>query len=120
MIDLSQINYRLNLDTNLKASEKMALHCIVQYYEPDKGFSSLTYNELKLALSTTRNDTVSNNLKSLVKKGYITIGKEKGNRNIYFLHKYLELCVNDYRKKSYIEFTLNKSKKFNIVISRRG
>ena len=53
------------------------------------GYSYPNYEQLQITLSTNRKATVANTIKSLEEKKYITIKKAKGNKNIYFINKYL-------------------------------
>ena len=79
----------INNDTYLKPSEKVLLSSLILYHSHADGYSYPNYEHLQIALSTNRKATVSNTLKSLEEKEYITIKKTKGNKNLYYINKYL-------------------------------
>lgn len=87
--DLLRTMLDINNDTILKPSEKVLLSSLILYHNYSKGYSYPNYEHLQTALSTKRKATVSNTLKSLEEKKYITIEKTRGNKNIYFINKYL-------------------------------
>lgn len=78
----------LTTDTKLKCNEKVLLLYLVQCHNEDLGYAYPPYDSIKTALSTKRNDTVSNTLKGLVEKGYISIEKH-GRNNVYHVLKHL-------------------------------
>jgi hypothetical protein len=69
----------IGTDMNLLLSEKVVLGIIVQYYKKYKK-CFLGNDYFMPYLSTQRDATVSETLKSLAKKGYITIEKGNGKR----------------------------------------
>lgn len=82
-------------DKEIKPSEKVLLERLILYYNCEKGYAYPKYEHLMDSLSTNRRETISKNLKSLAEKGYITIGKaNKGNKNIYYIHKHLHFVEN--------------------------
>lgn len=87
--DLLKTMLSINDDTNLKPSEKILLSSLILYHNHSMGYSYPNYEQLQITLSTKRKATVSDTLKGLEEKKYITIKKTKGNKNLYFIHKYL-------------------------------
>ena len=87
--DLLKTMLSINNDTYLKPSEKVLLSSLILYHSHSDGYSYPNYEHLQIALSTNRKATVSNTLKSLEEKEYITIKKTKGNKNLYYINKYL-------------------------------
>lgn len=87
--DLLKTMLSINNDTYLKPSEKVLLSSLILYHSHADGYSYPNYEHLQIALSTNRKATVSNTLKSLEEKEYITIKKTKGNKNLYYINKYL-------------------------------
>lgn len=85
-------------DTSLKPNEKVALMSLILKYNIEYGYAFPKYDQLKIALSTKRNDTVSNALKSLVAKNYIVIEKAGNNKNKYFIQKYLYFIGTEQKK----------------------
>lgn len=77
-------------DKNLKANEKYFYMLIVNYAN-SRGYAYPSYKQLKSDLNTTRNDTVSNLIQSLVDKGYIkyTKGNSSKKANEYVPLKYV-------------------------------
>lgn len=87
--DILKSMLELTNDTNLNPSEKILLSSLILYHSHSNGYSYPNYEHLMISLSTNRKATVSDNLKALVEKQYITIKKGKGNKNLYFIHKHL-------------------------------
>lgn len=87
--DLLKTMLNINSDTNLKPSEKILLSSLILYHSHTDGYSYPNYEHLMITLSTNRKATVSDTLKALEEKKYITIKKGRGNKNLYFIHKYL-------------------------------
>lgn len=87
--DLLKIMLSINADTNLNPNEKVILSNLILNHNIEMGYSFPTYENLMTALSTNRRAKVSDTLKSLVEKEYITIKKIKGNKSIYFVQKHL-------------------------------
>ncbi|WP_297420553.1 helix-turn-helix domain-containing protein [Clostridium sp.] len=87
--DLLKTMLEINNDINLKPSEKVLLSSLILYHNSKLGYSYPNYEQLQVALSTNRKATVATTIKVLEDKGYITIKKAKGNKNIYYIHKYL-------------------------------
>ncbi|NFQ57371.1 helix-turn-helix domain-containing protein [Clostridium botulinum] len=77
-------------DTNLSLEESYMLELIFDYYNVSIGYAYPSYEILMSDLKTKRRAKVSKLLKSLVKKGYISITKA-GKKNTYKLLKYLFL-----------------------------
>lgn len=100
-------------DTSMSKGEKIVMQCLIINYNVEMGYAFPKYDQLKIALSTNRNDTVSNTLKSLVDKGYITINK-MGRKNIYYINRYLYL-INDENYKKVKTNVNTYSKKENVV-----
>ncbi len=112
---LSSFKAVLN-DTSMSKGEKIVMQCLIINYNFEMGYAFPKYDQLKIALSTNRNDTVSNTLKSLVDKGYITINK-MGRKNIYYINRYLYLINNEnYKKvKTNINTYIKKEKCFQNI-----
>lgn len=87
--DLLKSMLELTNDINLKPSEKILLSSLILYHSHSDGYSYPNYEHLMITLSTNRKATVSDTLKALEEKKYITIKKGRGNKNLYFIHKYL-------------------------------
>lgn len=87
--DLLKTMLSINDDTNLKPSEKILLSSLILYHSYSDGYSYPNYEHLMITLSTKRKATVSDTLKGLEEKEYITIKKARGNKNLYYIHKYL-------------------------------
>lgn len=87
--DLLKTMTGINNDTNLKPNEKVLLSSLILYHNVKEGYAYPTYEHLLVALSTNRRAKVSDTLKSLVAKEYITIKKIRGNKSIYYIHKHL-------------------------------
>ncbi|NFH90909.1 helix-turn-helix domain-containing protein [Clostridium botulinum] len=77
-------------DLNLSLEESYMLELIFDYYNVSIGYAYPSYEVLMSDLKTKRRAKVSKLLKSLVKKGYISITKA-GKKNTYKLLKYLFL-----------------------------
>lgn len=90
---LSSFKAVLN-DTNMTKGEKVVMQCLIINYNIEMGYAFPKYDQLNIVLSTTRNDTVSKTLKSLVDKGYININK-MGRKNVYYINRYLFLINNE-------------------------
>ena len=87
--DLLKTMLGINNDTNLKPSEKILLSSLILYHNYNMGYAYPNYEQLQITLSTNRKATVANTLKTLEEKQYITIKKARGNKNIYYINKYL-------------------------------
>lgn len=77
-------------DTNLNLEEAYLLEVIFDYYNTSCGYAFPSYEVLMQDLKTKRRAKISKLLKSLEKKGYISINKN-GKKNIYYILKYLFL-----------------------------
>lgn len=77
-------------DNNLSLEESYMLEVLFDYYNISNGYAYPPYENLMADLKTKRRAKISKLLKSLVKKGYISI-KKKGKKNIYYILKYLFL-----------------------------
>ena len=77
-------------DNNLNLEEGYMLTTLFKYHNTSCGYAYPSYEILMSALKTKRKAKVSKLLKSLVKKGYISIAK-RGKKNTYKLLKYLFL-----------------------------
>ena len=77
-------------DNNLTLEEAYMLELIYDYHNVSIGYAFPSYEILMSDLKTKRKAKVSKLLKSLVKKGYISITK-RGKKNTYKLLKYLFL-----------------------------
>lgn len=77
-------------DNNLSLEESYMLEVLFDYYNVSNGYAYPPYENLMADLKTKRRAKISKLLKSLVKKGYISI-KKKGKKNIYYILKYLFL-----------------------------
>ncbi|NOW08083.1 helix-turn-helix domain-containing protein [Clostridium beijerinckii] len=97
--DLLKTMLNINNDTNLKPSEKILLSSLILYHSHTDGYSYPNYEHLMITLSTNRKATVSDTLKALEEKKYITIKKGRGNKNLYFIHKYLFYVGEETKKK---------------------
>lgn len=111
--DLLKSMLELTNDTNLNPSEKILLSSLILYHSHSDGYSYPNYEHLMISLSTNRKATVSDNLKALVGKNYITIKKGKGNKNLYFIHKHL-FYVGEEAKKEQTTTQQAKSKKMPV------
>lgn len=105
--DLLKTMLGINNDTNLKPSEKVLLSSLILYHNSKLGYSYPNYEQLQVSLSTKRKATVSVNIKILEDKGYITVQKSRGNKNIYYINRHL----------FYIDENQNSKKKENPVDS---
>lgn len=77
-------------DNNLSLEESYMLEVLFDYYNVSNGYAYPPYENLMADLKTKRRAKISKLLKSLEKKGYISINK-KGKKNIYYILKYLFL-----------------------------
>lgn len=78
-------------DENLSHTEFRVLSYLIRMYRVEYGYS-FPLREQITEKCKMHKDTLSKVLKSLIDKGYITIGKHKtknGWNNIYYIHKYL-------------------------------
>lgn len=105
--DLLKTMTGINNDTNLKPNEKVLLSSLILYHNVKEGYAYPTYEHLLVALSTNRRAKVSDTLKSLVAKEYITIKKIRGNKSIYYIHKHLHF-VNETANTPVVETQNNK------------
>lgn len=88
--DYLKFRNAIKKDTNLNLEEAYMLELIFDYYNTSIGYAYPGYEILMEDLKTKRKAKVSKLLKSLVKKGYISITKV-GKKNTYKLLKYLFL-----------------------------
>ena len=75
-------------DENLTLTEGYFLETLFNLYNTNLGYAFPSYEKLMKALKTKRRGKISNLIKSLVKKGYIKVGKLH-NHNTYYILKYL-------------------------------
>lgn len=87
--DLLKSMVELNSDSELNAREKMFVYCLIQNHNVKCGYAYPGYKELKAAIGTKRNETVSSTIKSLVEKGVLKYEQVLGENNHYFLQKFL-------------------------------
>ncbi|WP_459482149.1 helix-turn-helix domain-containing protein [Clostridium saccharoperbutylacetonicum] len=80
-------------DINLSLEEAYMLEILFDYYNTSYGYAFPPYEVIMSDLKTKRKAKVSKLLKSLVKKGYISINK-RGKNNTYKLLKYLFIYNN--------------------------
>lgn len=88
--DYLKFRNAIKKDTNLNLEESYLLETLFDYYNIQLGYAFPPYELLMEDLKTKRRAKISKILKSLVKKGYISI-KKKGKKNTYYLLKYLFL-----------------------------
>jgi hypothetical protein len=74
-------------DMNLNKNEKLVYIKLIRLHNQAKGYAYPSYKTLKIVLSTTRDDTVSNTLKSLEEKVYIEREIVPGRNTKYYLLK---------------------------------
>lgn len=86
--DYMKFRNAIKKDENLSLEESYMLELIFDYYNTSIGYAYPGYDILMADLKTKRKAKVSKLLKSLVKKGYISISKV-GKKNTYKLLKYL-------------------------------
>lgn len=87
--DLLKTMTAINNDTTLTPNEKVLLSSLILYHNYSDGYAYPGYEHLMKALSTNRRAKVSDTLKLLVAKKYITIKKIQGNKSTYYIHKHL-------------------------------
>lgn len=78
----------IRLDENLTLTEGYFLETLFNLYNTNLGYAFPSYEKLMKALKTRRRGKISSLIKSLVKKGYIKVGKLH-NHNVYYIIKYL-------------------------------
>lgn len=88
--DYLKFRNAIKKDTNLNLEESYLLEVLFDYYNASCGYAFPPYEILMYDLKTKRRAKISKLLKSLEKKGYISI-KKKGKKNIYYILKYLFL-----------------------------
>ena len=88
--DYLKFRNAIKKDENLSLEECYMLELIYDYHNVACGYAYPGYDTLMADLKTKRKAKVSKLLKSLVKKGYISIAK-RGKKNTYKLLKYLFL-----------------------------
>lgn len=88
--DYLKFRNAIKKDPNLSLEESYMLETLFDYYNTSLGYAYPGYDILMADLKTKRKAKVSKLLKSLVKKGYISITKV-GKKNTYKLLKYLFL-----------------------------
>ncbi len=86
--DYLKFRNAIKKDENLSLEESYLLEVLFDYYNVNCGYAFPSYDILMEDLKTKRRAKVSKLLKSLVKKGYISI-KKVGKKNTYTLLKYL-------------------------------
>ena len=90
--DYLKFRNAIKKDTELNLEEAYLLEVLFDYYNTDCGYAFPPYELLMEDLKTKRRAKISKLLKSLVKKGYISI-KKNGKKNNYYLLKYLFLST---------------------------
>lgn len=88
--DYLKFRNAIKKDTNLNLEEAYLLEVLFDYYNTSCGYAFPPYEVLMQDLKTKRRAKISKLLKSLEKKGYISI-KKKGKKNTYYILKYLFL-----------------------------
>lgn len=88
--DYLKFRNAIKKDTNLDLEEGYMLETLFDYHNVKSGYAFPSYQTLMSDLKTCRKAKISKILKSLVKKGYISITKV-GKKNTYKLLKYLFL-----------------------------
>lgn len=88
--DYLKFRNAIKKDTNLNLEESYLLETLFDYYNVQLGYAFPSYEVLMSDLKTKRRAKISKLLKSLEKKGYISITKQ-GKKNTYKLLKYLFL-----------------------------
>ncbi|EES49904.1 helix-turn-helix domain-containing protein [Clostridium botulinum] len=88
--DYLKFRNAIKKDHNLSLEEGYMLEILFDYYNTSIGYAYPSYEVLMSDLKTKRKAKVSKLLKSLVKKGYISIAK-KGKKNTYKMLKHLFL-----------------------------
>ncbi|EKQ51377.1 MULTISPECIES: helix-turn-helix domain-containing protein [unclassified Clostridium] len=88
--DYLKFRNAIKKDQNLSLEESYMLELIYDYYNIAYGYAYPSYEILMADLKTKRKAKVSKLIKSLVKKGYISVDKV-GKKNTYKLLKYLFL-----------------------------
>lgn len=88
--DYLKFRNAIKKDNNLSLEESYMLEVLFDYYNVSNGYAYPPYENLMADLKTKRRAKISKLLKSLEKKGYISI-KKKGKKNIYYILKYLFL-----------------------------
>ncbi len=86
--DYLKFRNAIKKDQNLSLEESYMLELIYDYYNVACGYAYPSYEILMADLKTKRKAKVSKLIKSLVKKGYISVDKV-GKKNTYKLLKYL-------------------------------
>ena len=88
--DYLQFRNAIKKDKNLNLEEAYLLEVLFDYYNVQLGYAFPSYEVLMEDLKTKRRAKISKILKSLAKKGYISI-KKNGKKNTYYILKYLFL-----------------------------
>lgn len=88
--DYLKFRNSIKKDNNLSLEESYMLEVLFDYYNVSNGYAYPPYENLMADLKTKRRAKISKLLKSLEKKGYISI-KKKGKKNTYDILKYLFL-----------------------------
>lgn len=82
-------------DDNLNVNEKYFLIVLIRYWNKDKGYAYPSYKILKNNLNITRDDKISNLIKSLETKGYIKKEVIPGKGSKYFILKHLTTTISE-------------------------
>ena len=93
--DLLKSLNSIHNDNKLSLEEKFLLTVLIKYHSCNLNYAYPPYEVLMTECSTTRKAKISKIVKSLSEKGYITIKKAKGNKNLYIINKHLYYIEKD-------------------------